>query len=217
MEGWDGRNANTIRWSNAMTELNAVIADLEAAGLSGWCKTDLSIARGLAYYTGMVFEVLVDGERAVAGGGRYDNLIELFGGPPTPACGFGMGDVVLALVLQDKGLMPSDKAIARELGLRPDVFVISNGSPESDAALVPTLAALRNAGLPPRRSHKSTKNIGKLLKDAADQQAQYAVILEDAGQVTIKDLDTNRQHEGQVPLAALRATPRTFLPPAGLP
>jgi histidyl-tRNA synthetase len=186
---------------------------LKGAGVDGWCDYDLSIARGLAYYTGMVFEVIVDGERAVAGGGRYDNLIELFGGPPTPACGFGMGDVVLSLVLQDKGLMPTDKEIARELGLRPDVFVISNGSPESDAAVTPTLAAMRKAGLHARRSYKASKNIGKLLKDASDQGSQYAIILEDAGEVTIKDLDQNKQRDGRVKLEELVKNPRAFLPP----
>lgn len=191
---------------------------LTNAGIAEWCVLDASIARGLAYYTGTVFEVheTSGAMRAVAGGGRYDNLIELFGGPPTPACGFGMGDVVLALVLQDKGLMPTDKQIARELGLRPDVFVISNGSPDNDAQVAPTLAALRRAGLHARRSYKATGKIGKLLKDASDQDSHYAIILEDGGEVTIKDLDHNKQREGRVKLDELRAGPRTYLPPAGL-
>lgn len=194
----------------------ALGAQLRSSGLEAWCVLDHSIARGLAYYTGMVFEVIVDGERAVAGGGRYDNLIELFGGPPTPACGFGMGDVVLSLVLQDKKLMPNDKEIARELGLRPDVFVISNGSPNSDAALPATLAALRKAGLHARRSYKATGKIGKLLKDASDQNAHFAIILEDGGEVTVKDLDQNKQREGRVKLDDLVKAPREFLPATGL-
>jgi histidyl-tRNA synthetase len=189
---------------------------IRGAGLEAWCVVDPNIARGLAYYTGMVFEVIVDGERAVAGGGRYDNLIELFGGPPTPACGFGMGDVVLSLVLQDKKLMPSDKEIARALGLRPDVFVISNGAPENDAALPGVLAGLRRAGLHARRSYKASKNIGKLLKDASDQGSLYAVILEDAGEVSVKDLDQNKQRDGRVRLEDLLAKPREVLPPGGL-
>jgi histidyl-tRNA synthetase len=84
--------------------INLLLKELEQRGIRNWCKADFSIARGLAYYTGVVFEVIVDGERAVAGGGRYDNLIEMFGGPSTPAVGFGMGDVVLSLVLQGQGL-----------------------------------------------------------------------------------------------------------------
>lgn len=170
----------------------------KVAGYQDWIDADFNIVRGLAYYTGMVFEVheATGAERAIAGGGRYDNLIELFGGPPTPAVGFGMGDVVLSLVLQDKGLMPSDREIARSLGLRPDVFVITNGAPETDAMLAPLLARLRREGKHARRSYKSTKNIGKLLKDAADADARYAVIIESPTEITVKDMDANTQEKG---------------------
>jgi len=131
-------------------ELVRIQNSANEAGYFGWYKLDLNIARGLAYYTGMVFEVHETGgkERAIAGGGRYDNLIELFGGPPTPAVGFGMGDVVLSLVLEDRGLMPAGKDLLHALSvpgasLRPDVFVISNGQPESDAQVRPLVAKLR--------------------------------------------------------------------------
>ena len=186
--------------------------------LEDWLKYDPSIARGLAYYTGMVFEVIVDGERAVAGGGRYDNLIELFGGPPTPAVGFGMGDVVLSLVLQDKGLMPSDDELLGLAGQNPDVFVISNGTPEADGALPGVLASLRRgeprapasnapplAGLHARRSYKTTKNVGKLLQDAVKARARFAVIIESATEATIKDLKSGIQDQHKTPLAALVA------------
>ncbi|MCC6321310.1 MAG: histidine--tRNA ligase [Phycisphaerales bacterium] len=169
--------------------------DLNSAGIGDWVAWDFGIVRGLAYYTGMVFEVheASSAERAIAGGGRYDKLIEMFGGPPTPAVGFGMGDVVLSLVLQDKGLMPSDDEIAGRLGLRPDVFVISNGTPEADAAVVPTLAGLRREGLHARRSYKSSKNIGKLLGDATKARARFALIIESGTAGQIKDLDENTQ------------------------
>ncbi|MFN0131122.1 MAG: histidine--tRNA ligase, partial [Phycisphaerales bacterium] len=125
-----------------------LLHSIEQAGRGAWCKFDAGVVRGLAYYTGMVFEVLAEGERAIAGGGRYDNLIELFGGPPTPAVGFGMGDVVLSLLLTDKGLMPEGKDLLDALSrpaasFRPDVFVISNGKEESDAAVRPLVARLR--------------------------------------------------------------------------
>ncbi len=169
---------------------------LAQAGCGDWCVVDMNIARGLAYYTGMVFEVIVDGERAVAGGGRYDNLIETFGGPPTPAVGFGMGDVVLSLILQDKGLMPSDKQIAADLKLRPDAFVISNGTTESDALVPVLLAKLRRDGLHARRSYKSTGKIGKLLKEASDTHSRYAIIIESETEITLKDMDANTQDRG---------------------
>jgi histidyl-tRNA synthetase len=183
---------------------------LDAAGLSRWWTFDPAIVRGLAYYTGMVFEVheASGAERAIAGGGRYDGLIELFGGPPTPAVGFGMGDVVLSLVLQDKGLMPSDDEVADRLGLRPDAVVVSAGATPEDqaaaaAAVAPTLAALRRAGLHARRSYKATKNVGKLIQDAAKQRARFCVILEGATTATLKDLSTQGQQT--VPVAELAA------------
>lgn len=187
--------------------------DLRSLGIADWCVVDLSIARGLAYYTGMVFEIIVDGERAVAGGGRYDNLIELFGGPSTPAVGFGMGDVVLSLVLQDKGLMPSDAELMQIAGQSPDVFVISNGTPEADAALPSVLAELRRGtresrgrdSLHARRTSKTTKNVGKLLQEAEKSGAHFAAIVESAGEVTLKNLRTREQDQGRTPIASLKA------------
>lgn len=104
-------------------------------GFAEWLEIDLRIARGLAYYTGTVFEVLADSERAIAGGGRYDKLIELMGGPPTPAVGFAMGDVVVSLLLEDKGLMPQGaelmEAVSRApASVRPEVFVVSGAGAE---------------------------------------------------------------------------------------
>jgi len=80
---------------------------LDALGVSAYVQFDLSIVRGLAYYTGIVFELFDrSGEfRAIAGGGRYDNLLESLGGADMPALGFGMGDVVLGELLRAKGLM----------------------------------------------------------------------------------------------------------------
>lgn len=196
--------ASTDENHPAFAELKA---NLTARGLWQHVRIDATIVRGLAYYTGMVFEVIVDGERAVAGGGRYDNLIETFGGPPTPAVGFGMGDVVLSLVLQDKGLMPSDRQIAADLGLRPDVFVISNGQPESDDAVGPMLAALRRKGMHARRSYKTTKSIGKLLQDAAACNARFAVIIESPTEVTLKNMDDNTQEKGPADELLKRVTP----------
>jgi histidyl-tRNA synthetase len=80
-------------------------------GDAGWLRVDLSIVRGLAYYTGIVFELFDrSGEfRAICGGGRYDTLLASLGGTDMPALGFGMGDVVLGELLRSKGLMrPAD-------------------------------------------------------------------------------------------------------------
>jgi len=104
--------------------------------------------------------------------------------------------VVLGLVLADRGLLPDDKAMRAALGLRPGAFVISNGTPEADALLTPTVSALRRAGVHARRSGKSTKNVGKLLKDAGDANARFALIIEGADEATLKDLDTGVQTKG---------------------
>jgi histidyl-tRNA synthetase len=219
---------------------------------SGWWGFDLTIARGLAYYTGTVFAAIAQGERAIAGGGRYDGLIELFGGPPTPAVGFAMGDAVLSLLLEDKGLMPEGaellEAVSRPpASWRPDAFVFASpGFPEAaergdgpearttedgpDAAVKRLVADLRRGReseawlerresgkarpwdrdryeVPPlhaRRSYRATRNVGKLLKEAASQHARYAVILEDPERCTVKILDTGEQF-GDVPLKQVGA------------
>lgn len=189
-----------------------ILNDIE---IENWCTLDLDIVRGLAYYTGTVFEVIADGERAVCGGGRYDKLVELFGGPATPAVGFGMGDVVLSLLLDDKGLMPEgaelmEAASRPGASVRPEAFVIPGGD-TGDAAVNACVAMLRRGpevdedvkpwrrpvGLHARRSYKSTRNVGKLLKDANNQHSKFAVILESADEATIKDLDTGEQSDAK--------------------
>lgn len=175
---------------------------LDQSGFEGWHRFDLNIVRGLAYYTGTVFELIAEGERAVAGGGRYDNLIELFGGPPTPACGFGMGDVVLGNLLDDHNLMPADgaemmDAIQRTisgLSLRPEVFVVSGGE-EHDHLVQPLLAHLRAGietdgfdgkpwsaarfdpkagGVRPMHARTTSKSTRNLKKLLADAERQFA-------------------------------------------
>jgi len=92
----------------ALKELEDLFAILAAAGVAESVQLDLSVVRGLAYYTGIVFEVFDKSRsmRAVAGGGRYDSLTERLGGQKVPCVGFGMGDVVLADLLSDRGLLP---------------------------------------------------------------------------------------------------------------
>lgn len=92
----------------SLAELRRYRSDLAAMGLAPFLRFDLRIVRGLAYYTGIVFELFDRGGemRAICGGGRYDQLLERVGGEPLAAVGFGMGDVVLAELLRDRGLLP---------------------------------------------------------------------------------------------------------------
>ena len=180
-----------------LEQLVAIHEALVHHGIADWCHVDLGIVRGLAYYTGTVFEIheTSGAERAIAGGGRYDHLIELFGGPAMPACGFGMGDVVLSLVLQDRGLLDADSLLPR-----PDAFVVC-GDDEAAGYVVPILARLRGHGLHARRSYKRTRNIGKLLKESGQHRSRYTIILGRElkdGIVIVKDMDAGQQHE--VPL-----------------
>lgn len=174
-------------------QLEALDQQLVAFGIAQWCEYDLGIVRGLAYYTGTVFEVheLSGAERAVAGGGRYDQLIKLFSGPPMPAAGFGMGDVVLTNVLIDKGLLPEDVLP------HPDAFVAA-ATDSGAAKLLEVVAGLRREGIHCRFSYKSTRNLGKLLKEAHTQKAHYAVILGDEvkeNTAQLKNLESGQQTE----------------------
>ena len=103
-------------------------------------RVDLTIVRGLAYYTGLVFELFDrKGEfRAICGGGRYDHLLRDLGGVDLPALGFGMGDVVLGELLRSRGRMPDTRA-------RPDLWVAC-AEPRFHRQAVAVAARLRRAG-----------------------------------------------------------------------
>lgn len=187
---------------------------LEAMGFGGYAKYDAGIVRGLAYYTGFVYEVadVRGGNRAVAGGGRYDKLIEMFGGPSLPAVGFGMGDVVMAIVLEELGKMPAE---VKSGTARTDVFVVS--ALEDPSVATRLLGELRASvfdagkivrpGFAAIGSYKATKNIGKLLQEAVGSGAKFAVILGteefSRGAAKLKNLTT--REETEVKIAELRA------------
>jgi histidyl-tRNA synthetase len=158
---------------------------------------DLSVVRGLAYYTGTVFEIF-DAKRAmraICGGGRYDNLLEAIGGVELPAIGFGMGDVVLGELLNDKDLIPTDTSSI-------DVFLafITPG----DLPHVLSMARhLRDGGLRVEYA-LSPQAVGKQLKLADARRARLAVVVgpdeRARGEIVIKDLRSGSQET--VPLQA---------------
>jgi histidyl-tRNA synthetase len=113
----------------ALALLDEYAALVGALGHADFLVFDLRIVRGLAYYTGIVFELFDrQGElRAICGGGRYDRLLELVGGEPLPAVGFGMGDVVLGELLKDRGLAP-------ELSPSVDLFIVTVDPSQHDLA-----------------------------------------------------------------------------------
>jgi len=111
--------------SEAFSELSSIFSLFESYGISDWTELDSSTVRGLAYYTGPVFEAYDRaGElRALCGGGRYDRLIGTLGGKDLPATGFGFGDMVVMELLQEKGLVPEIPHGAQDIvfGMGPEL------------------------------------------------------------------------------------------------
>src|SRR5204863_8935764 len=105
-----------------------VVEALRGRGLADFVQIDLGIVRGLAYYTGIVFEAFDRGGklRALAGGGRYDNLIHQLsdGAVSLPAIGFAMGDVVLAELIDEIPAAKAQMATAVSAQSEPDVHVV---------------------------------------------------------------------------------------------
>lgn len=106
LEALRARYGDTPEIAERISDLERYYGYLDDLGVAAWVQLDLSIVRGLAYYTGIVFELFdAQGEfRAICGGGRYDNLLNALGGVDLPALGFGMGDVVLGELLRSRGL-----------------------------------------------------------------------------------------------------------------
>jgi histidyl-tRNA synthetase len=153
-------------------------------------EVDPKIVRGLAYYTGAVWEIFDRGRtlRAVAGGGRYDGLVEKLGGPALPALGFGMGDVVLAELLRERGrLLPHPP--------RLDALV----APIGEEMLGPSrrvVRALRDAGVAAEAPYAPLK-VGKAMKaaEAAGARTVYLVGPDEwrEGAVRRKDLASGEE------------------------
>ena len=167
-------------------ELARYLEYLDGLGVREWTDVDLTIVRGLAYYTGIVFE-LFDAKnefRAICGGGRYDTLLASLGGVDLPALGFGMGDVVLGELLKSRGQMP-----ALESGLEYWV-AYENADQLQDAMRLAT--ALRRSGASVEYSLKPIQ-LGKQLQAASKAGALAAVIIRADRTMSRKDLATGKE------------------------
>jgi histidyl-tRNA synthetase len=167
---WCDRRLKPGPGQEAATNLARYRQVLDESGVSDFVQVDFSIVRGLAYYTGIVFELYdrKGKERAICGGGRYDELIHSLGGPRLEALGFGMGDVVLSLMLEDRGLFPAAPP-------RVEVAVIPVGRELASAARKVT-ALLRGAGFAAETPF-TPSGVGKDLKAASRDGARFAVII----------------------------------------
>ncbi len=180
--------------TDAIAEMKQLFELLDAMGIADYCKFDISIVRGLAYYTGTVFEVHDrSGEfRAVCGGGRYDNLLRDFGGPPLSATGMGMGDCVLEILLRDKGLI---KDQSQRQPIDYYIAALDDGLEKPLAAIA---ATLRGKGKKAEFAYKSGK-MKKILKQADDLKAGCCIILGqefiDGRMLIVKDMKTTEQKQ----------------------
>ena len=178
--------------SMAVSELNFLFDAIDSYGISEWVEFDASIVRGLAYYTGAVFEAhdKAGKFRAICGGGRYDKLLSTLGGKDLPATGFGFGDMVIMELLAEKDLIP-------ELVSDIDDTVIPLNSDLRNAAVM-VAASLRNSGrtvdlvLEDKKMKwvfKHVERVGakRLVLLAPDEWSRKMV--------KIKDLDTGEESE----------------------
>jgi len=177
--------------SVAVVQLTKLLSLCEAYGIEEWIIFDASVVRGLAYYTGIVFEAFDrKGElRAIAGGGRYDKLLETFGGDPTPAAGFGFGDAVIVELLKERDILPTFEAS----GVDSVVFAMNDDL--YDAA-ISVATKLRKGGqnVDIVLEKKKTKWV---FKYADRLRSKYVVIVApdeiSNGEVAVKDMDSGEQ------------------------
>jgi histidyl-tRNA synthetase len=188
-----------------MADWRKLLGGLAAMGLERFVEVDLGVVRGLAYYTGFVFEAFDrKGElRALAGGGRYDDLVQKLGGPAFPAVGFAIGDMTFALLLEQRGLMPT-------LVSAPDVYCVIGGETERRAAFG-DIQTIRASGY---RVDYPLKDVGfgKQLKAASDSGAKLALIYgaEELAKGVVKIRDLGDRTESEVPSAQVAAAVRDY-------
>jgi histidyl-tRNA synthetase len=180
------------------SHFDAVKAGLDALGVT--YRVDPRLVRGLDYYVRTAYEFTSDAlgaQSAVAGGGRYDRLVETLGGPPTPGIGFALGEERLAMILEKNGRSPPLR--------RPEVFFVSADAAGALEALR-RAAALRKAGIACELDPRGGKFKAQI-KQAERTGARYAVVLGEvevaSGQAKLRDLAT--REETPVALDALAA------------
>ncbi|MCC5021353.1 MAG: histidine--tRNA ligase [Candidatus Synoicihabitans palmerolidicus] len=198
--------SDSVELSARLDDWRRVLGGLNAMGLAAFVTVDLGVVRGLAYYTGFVFEAFDrKGDlRALAGGGRYDDLVGKLGGPALPAVGFAIGDMTMELLLEQRGLLPN-------LVVAPDVYAVIAGAEERLAAFA-DINLLRAAGY--RVDYPLRElGFGKQFKHAAELGARIAIIYggEELARGVVKLRDMNKREEVEVPRSQMAEAVRDFL------
>lgn len=179
-----------------LADWRKVLGGVGAMGLADFIAVDLGVVRGLAYYTGFVFEAFDrKGDlRALAGGGRYNDLIKKLGYADLPAVGFAIGDVTTGLLLEQRGL-------AKTGGKAPDVYAVIGGEAERPTAFA-GIQALRAAGVRVEYPFKEVA-FGKQFKAAAESGAKLALIYgaDELAKGVVKIRNLSDRSEREVPRA----------------
>jgi histidyl-tRNA synthetase len=188
-----------------LADWRKLLGGLQAMDLARFVEVDLGVVRGLAYYTGFVFEAFDrKGDlRALAGGGRYDDLVKKLGGPDLPAVGFAIGDVTTGILLEERGKMPTYVSA-------PDVYVVVDGE-KGRLAAFSCINELRATGLCVEYPFKDIA-FGKQFKAAADSGAKLALIYgsDELAKGVVKIRDLTERSEREVPREHVVAAVRDF-------
>ena len=197
---------NSEKLTARLADWRKVIAGVSAMGLADFIAVDLSVVRGLAYYTGFVFEAFDrKGDlRALAGGGRYNDLVKKLGYADLPAVGFAIGDVTTGLLIEQRGLAPAHSTA-------PQVYVVIGGAAERQAAFA-DIQALRAAGIRVEYPFKDLA-FGKQFKAASDSGAKVALIYggDELAKGVVKLRDLADRSEREIPRDQAVATMRDLL------
>ncbi|MGQ9651105.1 MAG: histidine--tRNA ligase [Phycisphaerae bacterium] len=178
-----------------LARLKQLLGLLAKMGVGGYCQFDMGVVRGLAYYTGVVFEAFGKGEfqRAICGGGRYGFLLEAVGGPSMSGIGFGTSDVVILTLLAELNRLPAEARKAKQV----DFFLI-DADPNLFDEVLALAARLRKAGFAAEFSYRR-QGLGKQLKQASSCNATRAVIIgseyAERQVLSVKDLASGQQIE----------------------
>jgi histidyl-tRNA synthetase len=197
---------NSEKLAARLADWRKVLAGISAMGLADFIAVDLSVVRGLAYYTGFVFEAFDrKGDlRALAGGGRYNDLVKKLGGPELPAVGFAIGDVTTGLLIEQRGLTPAGVTA-------PQVDGVIGGEAERRAAFA-DIHALRAGGIRVEYPFKD-QAFGKQFKAAAESGARLALIYggDELAKGVVKLRDLTDRTEREVPRDQVIALVRDLL------
>ncbi len=184
------RYAGTEAVAPRIEALEGLFSRMDAMGMARFVRFDLSVVRGLAYYTGIVWELFdARGElRAIAGGGRYDTLLERLSGTDLPALGFGMGDVVLRELLIDRALIPEVEEV-------PDYYLVAV-TPDQQPTLLSVAQRLRADGNRVEYALRD-QSVGKQFKNAAAVGARRTLVLGPdevaAGEAVVREMSSGEE------------------------